>query len=296
MKPAASPPFLTNHQSGFLGCAQGHSLEDAAFLSGAALSHLSLTLARAEVPLAVLRDRLALTAAEACAGFAGRCARAAELRDAVHLTRAGDQVGPLGEILQTWRGAAARKMSQPNLARLFPRLSAERIGDYIDRHEVSPIARAAGVLEAVLQDQPRADMTALIFADAALARALGWDHLLPLLAAGMASRDLRKSGHDLRLACHKAAMSSARAAVQMAGDLAERGDRLRAVAAKLRAKGAGEAAELFLCRDAISPAALALEVTGLNSDRAARRLCDRLVDLGVLRELTGRATFRLYGL
>ena len=31
------------------------------------------------------------------------------------------------------------------------------------------------------------------------------------------------------------------------------------------------------------------------SDRAARRLCDRSVELGVVRELTGRDTFRLYG-
>lgn len=57
---------------------------------------------------------------------------------------------------------------------------------------------------------------------------------------------------------------------------------------KLRAKGAGEAVQMFLMRDAVMPAALPL------SDRGARRLCDRLVELGVVRELTGRDMFRLY--
>ena len=49
---------------------------------------------------------------------------------------------------------------------------------------------------------------------------------------------------------------------------------------------------MFLACDAVAPKSL----TSLRSDRAARRFCDRLVELGAVRELTGRDTFRLYGL
>ncbi|MDQ2095976.1 DUF1403 family protein, partial [Rhodalgimonas zhirmunskyi] len=134
-----------------------------------------------------------------------------------------------------------------------------------------------------------AGATGLLLADAALARALGWRHLLPLLAIGMKQRDLRKRGDDLRLACHHALSASALDAVRLAADLARRGARLQEVAPKLRAKGASGAIDMFLTRDAIAPAALPLP------DRAARRLCDRLVALGAVRELTGRDSFRLYG-
>ena len=75
----------------------------------------------------------------------------------------------------------------------------------------------------------------------------------------------------------------------LAAELTRRAAHLKAVAPKLRAKRAGEAVEMFLTRDAVAPSALPLP------DRAARRLCDRLVDLGAVRELTGRDTFRLYG-
>ena len=145
------------------------------------------------------------------------------------------------------------------------------------------------VLEAVLTEGPRADVSALILADAALAQALGWGHLVPLLAAGLKRADLRKHGDDLRLACHRALIFSAIESVRQAADLTRRAAHLKAVALKLRAKGAGEAVETFLTRDAMAPSALPLP------DRAARRLCDRLVDLGAVRELTGRDTFRLYG-
>ena len=71
--------------------------EDVAFLSGAALATLHAVLSREEVPQSLLRDRLALRAAEACVRFSGRSERAGELRDAVHLLRPrGSTPGPPG--------------------------------------------------------------------------------------------------------------------------------------------------------------------------------------------------------
>jgi len=274
---------------------RAETLEDVAFLSGAALSHLHLVLGREEVPHALLRDRLALRAAEACVAFSGRPERAAELRDAVHLLRPGDLPGPAGESCLAWRRAAERRVTVTHLHRALPEIEAGRIADWLDRPDPrgagqrGPVARAAQVLETVLEEAPRAEVAALILADAALAQALGWDHLVPLLAAGLKRTDLRKRGDDLRLACHRALTSSAVDAVRLAADLVRRAAHLKAVAPKLRAKGAGEAVAMFLTRDAVAPAALPLP------DRAARRLCDRLVDLGAVRELTGRDTFRLYG-
>ncbi len=160
---------------------------------------------------------------------------------------------------------------------------------WLDAGQGAPVTRAAMALEAVLRDAPRAEVPALVLADAALAQALGWDHLVPLLAVGLKRADLRKQGVDLRLACHRALISSVVEAVRQASDLARRVAHLKAVAPKLRAKGAEDAVEMFLTRDAVAPSALPLP------DRGARRLCDRLVDLGAVRELTGRDTFRLYG-
>lgn len=154
------------------------------------------------------------------------------------------------------------------------------------------LARAAQVLETVLKDNPRAEVPGLILAEAALSQALGWTYAVPLLALGVKRGDLRKNGDDLRLACHCAVTASAVEALGMAASVARNTARLNAVASKLRAKGADAAVEMFLTRDAVTPTALA----SLNSDRAARRFCDRLVALGVVRELTGRDTFRLYGL
>lgn len=264
-------------------------LEDVAFLSGAALSHLHVVLGRKEVPQALLRDRLALRAAEACVGFSGRPERAGELRDAVHLMRPGDLPGPAGETYLAWRRAVERPVSIKALDRALPTLGPGQIAAWLDAGQGAPVRRAALLLEAVLREAPRADVPGLILADAALAQMLGWDHLVPLLSAGLERADLRKQGDDLRLACHRALVSSVVEALRLSADLARRAAHLKAVAPKLRAKWAGEAVEMFLTRDAVAPSALPLP------DRAARRLCDRLVDLSAVRELTGRDSFRLYG-
>ena len=269
--------------------ARAETIEDVAFLSGAALSYLHVVLGREEVPHALLRDRLALRAAEACVAFSGRPERAAELRDAVHLLRPGDLPGPAGETCLAWRRAVERSGSVKALGRALPALDLSQIATWLDAGHGAPVTRAATVLEAVLTEAPRADVPAFVLADAALAQALSWDHVVPLMAPGLKRADLRKRGDDLRLACHRAFVSSSVEVVRLAADLARRATHLKAVAPKLRAKSAEAAVAMFLTQDAVAPAALPLP------DRSARRLCDRLVELGAVRELTGRDTFRLYG-
>jgi hypothetical protein len=286
-----SAPETLAHMPIWVTSARAQVLEDVAFLSGAALATLQLALGRQDVPQALLRARLALSAAEACVAFSGRPERAEDLRDAVHLLRPGDLPGPAGEVYLCWQRAVERPVSVKALHRALPKCAPAQIGEWLDPDAGTPIMRAAQVLEMVLTQSPRAEIPGLILADAALSQALGWDHIVPLLASGLKRSDLRKRGDDLRLACHRAVTACAADAVRTANDLAQRTARLNAVAPKLRAKGAGAALELFLTLDAVTPAAL----VSLNSDRAARRFCDRLVGLGAIRELTGRDTFRLYG-
>ncbi len=271
--------------------ASAETPEDVAFLSGAALNHLHLVVSREDAPQSLLRGRLALRAAEACASHQGRPERASELRDAVAFLQPGDSPGPAGEIYLAWRHVVERPVSVKAVHRALQEIDVDQIATWLDTGQGAPVTRAAAVLQAVLADRPRDPATALILADAALAQAVGWSHVLPLLALGLKRADLRESGEELRLACHRAIAAAVVEATRQAADLSRRAARLRDVAPKLRAKGAEEAVAMFLASDSVAPTSL----TSLRSDRAARRFCDRLVDLGAVRELTGRDTFRLYG-
>ncbi|KKN75359.1 hypothetical protein LCGC14_0381030 [marine sediment metagenome] len=266
--------------------------EDVAFLSGAALSHLHMVVTHADVPQSLLRERLALRAAEACVARSGRIERAGELRDAVAFLQPSDNPGPAGEVILSWQRAVERPVSAQALHRALPTLAPKQIAEWLDAGQGGPVARSVSVLETVLAEFPREEGAALILAEAALAQVLGWSHVLPLLVLGLKRADLRKAEADLRLACHRAIVMAAAEVGRLAADLARRAAHLKAVGPKLRAKGSDDAVAVFLSRDAIAPVAL----TSLRSDRAARRFCDRLVELGAARELTGRDTFRLYGI
>ncbi|MEI4235161.1 DUF1403 family protein [Roseovarius sp. D22-M7] len=268
--------------------------EDWACFAGAAFAYLDVALRAPGVPLALLRDRLALRAAVACTALTGRPESAGALRDAVHLRCPGDSAGPAGETYLQWRRAVARPVSCAALHAVLPGHDLADVTRWraAGAGEGMPVARAVAVLEAVLSEAPRAETDALILAEAALVDALGWPRITPVLTPGLAPRDLRRTGADLWLACHRAIVAAAGEAVQLVSDLSRRGERLRAAAPCLRARGAEEAVETILRQDAVTPGALSV----LRSDRAARRFCDRLVALGVVRELTGRDTSRLYGI
>lgn len=253
---------------------------------------LDLAQADPALPQALWRARLALAAAEQSLRQAGRPENLSALRDLLCLLRPGEAPGPAGAVALAWHHATRRKLSGEGLQRALPALTQAQLNLWAESGGGNPVAQAAGIIEAILTDAPRAQLPALILADATLARRLGWGHMIPLLGGALPPRALRLRGQDLRLACHRALVTSARAALSQAADLTRRAARLQAVLPKLRARQAGQAVEMFLTRDAIAPAAL----IALMSDRAARRFCDRLVTLGVAREMTGRETFRLYGL
>ncbi len=258
------------------------------------------------LPSALLRDRMALEAAVACLRLENRRETATDIRDAVCLARAGEALGPAGDMFMAWRKLARINLGvtgwRDRVVKLLPDQVVEEmpeLGSFVG----SPVGQAGQILEVVLRQFPRQEAAALMLADVTLARAVGWNRVMPLLATHLTRKDIRAIADgqgDPVPYVHRAVIVACDGAIRRAADLSRRAARLRAVAPKLRAKGAAEALALFRSHDAVSPSGmLSPMIKGTSfamTDRAARRLCDRLVDLGAVRELTGRLTFRLYGL
>ena len=293
---------------------RAQTVESASFLAGATLTVLDSLLSDPAhgVPLELLASRLALRAAAATSKLEGRLAREEDIRDAYRFTPPGGSHGPDGDLLAFWRDAARIRTAGPHWRAGIADFAGRNLKDEaagwvdagLDRAGThGPLAGCMSAMAAALSADSRAERVACILSDVVLARALGWQALLPVSALRLSKtplRDLAVGRRGAELVVHAALLSSLQDAVTLARHLSRRAAALNAVAPKLRARGASAAVALLLREDAVAPSTdLSPVVRGTATamtGRAARRLCDRLVGLGVIRELTGRATFRLYGI
>lgn len=292
----------------------GPSDADAAFQAGAALASLD-TLARAQPAWAgAWHQRLALRCAAASMRLAGRAEDEAGLRDAWQLCPAGADPGPAGAIFGAWRQLALQPpaVSADRLAKVIETLGlawddealtdlCTQIEELAGSQRPAPFA-ATAIAARVVAMRPDAELFGWWLADVVLAQSLRWPRPLPLLmtqafgpafhAEGGGGKRIRPGEKGFERAVCLALVQGAVDACRLASDLSRRAEKLLAVAPKLRAKGAGDVIFLLLNEDAVAGS-----LTTKNLSRfAARRLFERLQQLDVVRELSGRASFRLFGL
>jgi hypothetical protein len=285
---------------------------DASFLAGAALSSLDNLVRSGPIWAGVWRQRLALKSAAAATRLLGRMEEESALRDSQLFRAADDDPGPAGKVLSAWRRLAGRATTLDEeaarwIADLLELKWDEALADVIaNAGDLAASSRPAPVVAAELAAElhrARSDAELLAFwlADAMLAQKLRWSVPVPLLMgqantagfkAGVPRRRIRPGGEGWLRAVLVAYAQAAAEACDLGADLARRATQLLEVAPKLRAKGSAEVVKLLLDDDALPASWSSAKL----SARGARRLFERLQELSAVRELSGRPTFRLYGL
>ncbi|WP_132077755.1 DUF1403 family protein [Sinorhizobium americanum] len=284
---------------------------DAAFAAGVALKSLD-DLVRAEPAWAgCWRQRLALKCAQSAVQLIGRSEGEAGLRDAVLLTAPGDDPGPAGALVLAYQRLAAKKRTigskvLQELAALIG-LRSEGLSELTDLFDAAlqpsrtiPFA-VADLVAKICAARPDAEILAWWLADRLLAEKLGWECGLPLMMGeryGAAFKTIGGRGRVRpgepgfgRAVCLALAAGTVEA-LRQANDIGRRAETLLAAAPKLRTKGAGVVIQKLLDEDAVAASA-----PGSHLSRwAATRLFERLQNFGAVRELSGRTSFRIFGL
>ncbi|WP_184878043.1 DUF1403 family protein [Mesorhizobium sangaii] len=289
---------------------------DAAFYAGAALTSLD-QLVRSDPPWAgAWRQRLALKSAVAAVRLAARGEDEAALRDVWHLRQPGADPGPAGTILDAWRRLASQPpvIDGERLVKVMELLGLRwddafadlpgMIRDMLGERRPAPFA-AAAIASHVIALSPGSEVLAWWLADLVVAQKLRWPRPVPLLMAQAFAPALRSQGtraaatkirpgeqKEFERAVCLAVAQGAAEACRLGTELGRRAGRLMAVAPKLRAKGAGEVIFLLLNEDAVSGSLATKNLSRFG----ARRLFERLQKFEAVRELSGRPTFRLFGL
>lgn len=285
---------------------------DAGYLAGAALNSLDNLVRSSPDWAGAWRQRLALKSASAAIRLLGRREEERALRDAHFFRAAADDPGPAGNLLLAWRRLASRStgVDEASVRPVAEHLDLKwdsALSDILNNaDDLAASSRPAPLLAAELaaelyRARPDAELLAFWLADALLAKKHRWPVAVPLLMGqanascfktGEGRRRVRPGGEGWGRAVLIAYAQAAAEACDLGVDLEGRAAHLVSVAPRLRAKGAAEVVKRLLEDDAVASSRSGARLT----DRSARRLFERLGDLGAVRELSGRPTFRLYGL